>query len=129
MASEPVDQPILPANPERRKQVMGGIFLIAAGAFCAYFFMYRPVHSALTGNGQLEYYLKGIMLPPMCIYAGVLVLAGLVRDGELRTLNAKGNLTLTRKGWWFMGGLIAVVLVTFAGWYAYLNALGFHEAP
>ena len=118
---------LLPADPVRRKQAMGGIFLLALAAVCGYFFMYQPVHTAVQTNGELHYYLKGIMLPPLCLYMAALALTGKVRDGELRALNAKGQPTLTRKGWWVVAGAVTVIGLTFAVWYAYLHALGFRE--
>ena len=122
-----MDDQILSSDPVARKRTIGGIVMLLIGAACAYFFMYLPVHTALR-TGQLEYYVKGILLPPICLYIAFILLATNVQDGQMRALNAKGKPTFTKTGWWMMGGAFAVIGLTLAGWYYYLHILGFQSA-
>ncbi len=122
-----MDEQILSSDPAARKRTIGGIVMLLLGAACAYFFMYLPVHTAMQ-TGQLEYYVKGILLPPICLYMALILLVTDIRDGQLRRLNAKGKPTFTKKGWWVMAGALATMGLTLAGWFFYLHALGFRSA-
>ncbi len=121
------DQPPLPPDLDRRRRVMGGLFLIAVSIVWEYFFVYRPLRLALNRTGEMTISVYSVGLAPALFYMGVLGLSGVVRTGELRQINSYGKATYTRKGLWTIAGLVVVVGVSLAGWYAYLHALGFAE--
>ena len=108
------------------KSKIGGALFVVGGLVMAYFFMLRPLEEAQR-TGQLHYYFKGILLPPAFVYGGLMVLLFDMRDGQTRTMGADGKAKLTRKGWWFIGGLFAVLGLTVAGWFWYLHLIGFSE--
>lgn len=116
-------QSLLPTEPIARSSATGGIILTALGVLFGYWFIYRPLHE-LQQTGQITYYLKGIMVPPLCVYMGILAFTGRFRDGEIRKLNRQGKPTFTRKGWIAAAGALVVIGLTFAAWSWYLHALG-----
>ena len=111
-------------RPLAERAYLGGVLLLALGLVSGYFCIYQPLHDLRT-TGHMTYYLKGIVLPPLCIYMGVLAFTGKFRDGQIRKLNDKGHPTFTRKGWIAAGGALAVILLTFAAWYGYLSATAY----
>lgn len=121
-----MDEALIPTDPKARKAVMGGILLIALGAGMTYFFAIRPIQELLATN-HTTYYVKGVIIGPLCVYIGVLALTGKFGDGELRKLNAKGKPTFTRKGWIAVAGAVVVIALTLVAWYGYLHSLGFQE--
>ena len=120
---------LIPSEPAARKRIAGGILLCGLAALAGYFFLYEPVHSALK-TGVLRYSVKGVMLPPACLYlAGILFFTDITDgDGKLRALNASGKLAYTKRGWWVIAGAVLTIGLTLAGWFWYLRALGVHES-
>ncbi|GAA3747516.1 hypothetical protein [Terriglobus aquaticus] len=121
-----MDEALIPTEAKARKAVMGGILLLGLGAVMTYFFAVRPLQELVATN-HATYYLKGVLIGPLCLYMGALALTGKFGDGEIRKLNAKGKPTFTRKGWFAVGGAIVVIALTLVAWYGYLHALGFRE--
>ena len=121
-----MDEPIIPRDPAARKRVMGGILLLALGAAMTYFFAVRPLQELIATN-HTTYYVKGVIIGPLCLYMGILALTGKFADGQIRKLNSKGKPTFTKKGWIAIAGAVAVIAVTLAAWYGYLHSLGFQE--
>ncbi len=121
-----MDDALIPTEAKARKAVMGGILLIALGAAMTYFFAIRPIQELLATN-HTTYYLKGVIIGPLCVYIGLLALTGKFGDGQIRKLNDKGKPTLTRKGWIAVGGGIVVLALTLGAWYGYLHSMGFQE--
>ena len=118
-----MDEPLLPTDPKARKAAMGGVLLIALGGALTYYFALRPLLE-LRRTGHTAYYLKGVLTGPLVAYVGVLALTGRFGDGEIRTANAAGKSTLTRKGWIVIAGAILVATLTLAAWFGYLHSLG-----
>jgi hypothetical protein len=108
------------------KAKVGGALFVVGGLVMAYFFMLRPLQEAQR-TGHLEYYFKGILLPPALVYGGLVVLVFDMRDGQTRTAGPDGKPKLTAKGWWFIGGLFVVMGLTVGGWLWYLHAIGFES--
>jgi hypothetical protein len=121
-----MDESLIPTDAKARKAVMGGILLLALGAGMTYCFAIRPLQE-LAATNHTTYYLKGVLIGPLCLYMGALAMTGKFSDGEIRKLNAKGKPTFTRKGWIAVGGAIVVLALTMVAWYGYLHAMGFRE--
>ena len=121
-----MDEALIPTDAKARKAVMGGILLIALGAGMTYFFAIRPIQELIATN-HTTYYVKGVLIGPLCMYIGVLALTGKFGDGQIRRLNDKGKPTFTKKGWIVVGGAVLVIALTLAAWYGYLHAMGFQE--
>lgn len=121
-----MDEPLIPTDANARKAAMGGILLIALGLAMVYFFAIRPIQELLATN-HTTYYVKGVIIGPLCVYVGALALTGKFGDGQIRKLNDKGKPTLTRKGWIAVAGAIVVIALTLVAWYGYLHSMGFQE--
>lgn len=121
-----MDEALIPNEPNARKAVMGGILLLALGLGMTYFFAIRPLQELQT-TGHTTYYIKGVLIGPLCMYLGALAMTGKFRDGQIRKLNAKGKPTFTRQGWIAVGGAVVVIALTLVAWYSYLHAMGFVE--
>ncbi len=101
------------------------VVLILVSLAMGYFFMYQPIAEAQR-SGTLTYAMKGIVVPPMFFYLGVVMLFADVRDGQIKQLGPDGKKRYTSKGWSFIVGLIAVMGLVLGGWFLLLNRLGFH---
>jgi hypothetical protein len=112
------------SDPETRKRQIGGMLFLLMTPVLGYFFMYKPVVEGLR-TGMLHYYLKGVMLPPLVLYMGVLLLFTRFKDGELKERNAAGKMKFSRRGKIFLAGVVVVIGATVAGWFVVLHALGF----
>lgn len=119
-----MSEPLLSSDPETRKRQMGAMLFLAMVPVLGYFFMYRPIAEGLR-TGTLHYYLKGVLLPPLVLYVGLMMLFTKLRDGQLKERDAAGKTRYTRRGKWFLAGVVGVIGVTIVGWYALLHALGF----
>ncbi len=108
------------------KTKVGGALFVLGGLVMAYYFILRPLQEG-ERTGQMHYYMKGILLPPAFVYGGLMVLLFDMRDGQIRTTGPDGKPKLTSKGWWFIGGLFAVLGITIAGWLWYLHTIGLTE--
>ncbi len=121
-----MDEALIPTEAKARKAAMGGILLIALGAAMTYFFAVRPIQELIATN-HTTYYIKGVLIGPLCVYIGVLALTGKFGDGQIRKLNDKGKPTFTKKGWIAVGGAVLVIALTLVAWYGYLHSMGFQE--
>ena len=113
-----------PTGPVPARIRIFAVVLLLASVVMSYFFIYQPIAEA-ERTGQLTYYLKGVLMPPLFFYAAVVMLLGDVRDGQIKQLQPDGTKRLTSKGWAFVVGLVAVMGLTLAGWYLLLHQLGF----
>ena len=111
-------------QPSLARARVFGAMLLPASLIMAYYTMWKPLHEAQQ-TGVLHYYIKGILLPPMLLYAGVCILLADLRDGQIRTTGPDGKPKLTSKGWSFVVGMMVVMALTFTAWYLYLRAVGF----
>ena len=110
--------------PSLAKTRVGAAILIVIGLVMAYFFIYHPVQQA-RASGELHYYVKGLLLPPLLLYMAVCILFGDMRDGQIKTIGPNGKAHLTSKGWAFVVGIFVVISLTLVAWYFYLSSIGF----
>jgi hypothetical protein len=119
-----MSEPLMSSDAETRKRQIGALLFLTMVPVMAYFFMYRPIAEGLR-TGSLHYYLKGVVLPPLVLYLSVVMLFTKLKDGQVKVRDAAGKIRYTRQGKLFLAGVVAVIVVTMAGWYALLHALGF----
>jgi hypothetical protein len=118
------DAMLLPQDGNHLKTKAGGVLFILGGLIFGYMFILQPIQEAQS-TGSLHYFVKGIMLPPVCIYVGLMMLLFNIRDEHVRKLDAKGKPTFTAKGWWLVGGCIATIIATYVVWGWYIHTIGF----
>ena len=113
-----------PTGPVPARLRIFAVVLILGALAMGFCFIFQPLAEALH-TGSLTYYLKGILIAPMFLYAGIVMLFADVRDGQIKQLGPDGKKHFTSKGWSFVTGLIAVLTLTLAAWFLALRHLGF----
>ena len=122
-AAAPHPQPMSP-EAIRRQQTNVGIFLLGIAGVIAYVFMYRPAHLVLAGDAHQSFSFTAVIGMAFCLYLGVTMMAGTFRHDDMRTVNAKGEATLSPKTRRIAAGGAITMTLAAVGWYACLYALG-----
>jgi len=119
-------QTLMPQDGSVLKAKLAGVFIVLLALVMGYFFIVQPVQEARR-TGHMEYYVKGVVMPPLFLYAGVAVLCFDMRNGQVRVVDATGKRKYTRKGWFFLVGAVVVMCGSLALWVAYLHSMGFES--
>ena len=122
-AFDDTPQPVKPA-PSLAKSRVGGAILIGISLAFTYFFVWQPLQQARASN-TFTYSMKAVLLAPAILYMGCCVLVTDMRDGQAMETRADGKKYLTRKGYFFVGGLIVVEGLALLAWSLYLKSLGY----
>lgn len=106
------------------RRLTGACILLAVAVSLGYFTLWQPLVEAQR-TGHLTYSIEAVLLAPIMLYLAGLVLFFDLRDHRIRSTDAGGRRSLTRRGWAVTAGLILVVLLATGAWFALLHRLGY----
>ena len=88
-------------------RILGWLFILASPVM-AYFWIWQPLRDA-RASGDLNYNMKGLLLPPALFYLGVALQFVDLRDGQIRATAPDGRVRYTRKARLFFAGLVLIL--------------------